>query len=444
MQEKKYDIAIIGAGILGSSLAYILSVFFRRKIILIEREKAPAIHSTTRNTGVLHRPFYIDPSKKKVFARAANISYFLWREMAMTHNLPWREMGTVEVSVDETGLRKINDYERYSQENGLSRGDYSILDGSATEKLEPMVKCVGSFYSKRDTAVSFRSFARELIRISDNNMLTVVFSTFVTHVDDSEGLVYYKESAHSEEKSLSADVILNVSGGESLRIAQQSGFAREYGVLHFRGDYWRVSERFPDSIRHNIYSVPRHPQYPFLDPHFVIRHDGIRELGPNAALVRGPYGYRRTDENFSREGRDLFSRPLLPKFRLLVNREFMGLVIEEWRSSLFKKAMAERARQFIPAIDSRYLSSPGLSGIRHSLIDGNGFVPEAVLIFGNRSLHVLNFNSPGATGAPAYASYLIDKLISRGYIESPNIRTDMKNLVWGSSIQEVMDYMSES
>ena len=41
----------------------------------------------------------------------------------------------------------------------------------------------------------------------------------------------------------------------------------------------------------SVYSVPRFPEYPFLDPHWIVRFDGSSEVGPNAVPVFGPYSY---------------------------------------------------------------------------------------------------------------------------------------------------------
>jgi (S)-2-hydroxyglutarate dehydrogenase len=43
-------------------------------------------------------------------------------------------------------------------------------------------------------------------------------------------------------------------------------------------------------------------------------------------------------------------------------------------------------------------------------------VSEAVLIEGIRSFHILNYNSPGATGAPAFSAYVVRNLIERGFL----------------------------
>ena len=62
---KKYDIAIIGGGILGNTISYWLSMLYDLKICVIEKEPDVALHSSTRNSGVIHYPFYLNPKQKK-------------------------------------------------------------------------------------------------------------------------------------------------------------------------------------------------------------------------------------------------------------------------------------------------------------------------------------------------------------------------------------------
>ena len=75
-----FDVAIIGAGVLGVTIAFWLSQLSNCSIALIDKESRVAIHTSSRNTGVIHRPFYLNPDKKRIFARAAQNSYFLWSD----------------------------------------------------------------------------------------------------------------------------------------------------------------------------------------------------------------------------------------------------------------------------------------------------------------------------------------------------------------------------
>ncbi len=80
MGINKTDIVIIGAGIIGTTLSYIISSVSNAKIILIEQENKVGVHSSSRNTGKVHAPFIYDPEKKKVIAKAALFGYEFWNE----------------------------------------------------------------------------------------------------------------------------------------------------------------------------------------------------------------------------------------------------------------------------------------------------------------------------------------------------------------------------
>lgn len=438
---KRYNIAIVGAGVIGSSIAYILSAFSNLKVVLIEMESSPAVHTSSRNTGVIHRPFYLNPEKKFIFARSSQYSYEMWKELAIKYNLPWKENGTIEVATTDHDWDTIENYKIYSEKNGIKQNEFKILNKDEIKELEPKVDAEMAFYSKTDTNVSFGSFTRKLVDLSINAGLDVLFNSKIISIDDLNGNLLL--SNNGKEKRISSDLIINASGGGSLRIAKSINLANKYSVLHFRGDYWRLRQDNNLNISHNIYSVPQHLKYPFLDPHFIVRPDGVKEIGPNAHLVGSPYGYRKGDLNRRNRYNDLLSLPLLPKLKLFTNLEFLSMVRKEWKSSTFQGEMIKRVKKFIPEINENMISGSGLSGVRHSLIDNKGFVPEVIIETGQHSIHILNFNSPGATGSPAFSCYLIEQMIRNGLLDNVNINTESKNnMIWAGQIEKVMDIFS--
>src|SRR2546428_12771361 len=86
----------------------------------------------------------------------------------------------------------------------------------------------------------------------------------------------------------------------------------------------------------------------------------------------------------------------------------MTLATEEWASSISKRAMAKRVQEFLPALRVKYLTRPGTAGVRAQAVDRHGnFVKEAIEIPGPHSFPVVNYNSPGATGSPAYTAWFV-------------------------------------
>jgi len=102
-----WDVTIVGGGILGTSFAYWLANRYDGRIAVLEKESQVAMHTSRRNTGVVHRPFYLDPVGRKVFARSAQTAYGMWKAFAAERGLPWLPVGTFEVAVHPDQVSRI-------------------------------------------------------------------------------------------------------------------------------------------------------------------------------------------------------------------------------------------------------------------------------------------------------------------------------------------------
>ena len=406
-----FDIVVIGAGILGVTLSYWLSSLFECRIALLDNAQVAAAHTSTRNTGVIHRPFYLDPVKKRIFARTSFISHPMWQSLAKKEGLPWRPIGTFNVAAEEREVSTLEKYGRWGIENGMEEGELELLDGRGVRTLEPEVNCRAALISKTDVSVDFGAFTRFLWGRIRSKGVRFFGGHRVVSVREKGGSAELLAKAGSGLVSFRTRFLVNAAGGGSLEIAHCSGLASGCASLNFRGEYWVVDEPFASRVSSNIYRPPQFPQYPFLDPHFVVRADGARQIGPNAVLVPGPYVYAGI--GLSKLG-SLLDRPVLPKVGLLANRDFVALVAGEWRSSLSKGSMCDRVRRFVPNLKTGMLNRRAVFGVRSSVINSSGFVPEAVLLRGEASAHIINFNSPGATGAPAFSAMVVEKLRDEG------------------------------
>ena len=62
----KYDLIIIGAGIVGLSTANsYIKKFPNKKLLILEKEANIALHQTGNNSGVLHSGIYYEPKSLK-------------------------------------------------------------------------------------------------------------------------------------------------------------------------------------------------------------------------------------------------------------------------------------------------------------------------------------------------------------------------------------------
>lgn len=408
------DILVVGAGVLGVTIAYWLSTLYDSTLALADAEKYAGMHTTSRNTGVIHRPFYLDPGKKRVFARTCRSSYPMWERLAKEARLPWKPVGTFNVALEEPEVRTLERYRSWGVENGMAEEELELLDGRGVASLEPEVKCRAGLLSKTDVSADFGAFTRHLWKLLVSRGVKFLGGNRVVAVRRHEDSTEVGVSTRAGNSSVRCKLLVDAAGGGAIEIAHACGLALGYAALNFRGEYWVVDEPFASRVASNIYRPPRFPQFPFLDPHFIVRADGARQIGPNAVMVPGPYVYWGIGLTKSAAFLD---RPLEPKVKLMANSDFLSLLAGEWRSSLSKRAMCGRVRNFIPGLDPHMLRGRAVFGVRSSVIDHSGFVPEALLVKGEGSAHIINYNSPGASGAPAYSAKVVADLRADGLLD---------------------------
>jgi len=422
-----WDVAIVGGGILGTSVAYWLANQYEGRIAVLEKEAQVAVHTSYRNTGVVHRPFYLDPKARRVFARSAQTAYGMWKKYAAERGLPWSPVGTLEVATKPEQSSRLERYYHWGLENGMTERELELLSSEDVRKLEPHVRSLGAVWSKTDTGVDYR--ARSLRADAEAEGVKFLLDSDVKSVTVGPDHLMINLS-HAKEP-VKATFLINCAGGNSVKIAHMLGVGREYADLNFRGEYWEIGKDWVNLATRNIYTVAKHPELPFLDPHWIVRADGRREIGPNAVPVFGPYIYRGFFDNPWQALEKMLEPPVMNKIALLYNRDFLTLAGEEWMSSISKKVMAGRAQEFLPELKVDCLVRPGVAGVRASVIDKKGdFAKEAIEIPGPHSFHIVNYNSPGATGSPAFAAWLIQKLSSNGYFEGLSRRPKFRSGTW--------------
>jgi L-2-hydroxyglutarate oxidase len=254
---------------------------------------------------------------------------------------------------------------------------------------------------------------------SKQNGIKFLLDTKVTDLKNREGK--WKIILNHEHEIFS-NFIINAAGGESIDIAHKVDIAKNLTDVHFRGEYWKAPKEYNNLTKTSVYSVPEFPDYPFLDPHWIIRVDGTCEIGPNAVPVFSPYGYKRS-ENIKEFVPKMLEMLGSGARKAIFDKQFQELAINEIQSSMSKSAMIDRVKKFLPKIDADKITEKGTAGIRSSVIDEKGkFVPDVVLIDDSMSFHILNYNSPGATGALPFSAHIINRLNENGFFrnESPD------------------------
>jgi len=391
--SKKFDITIIGAGVIGLSVGNaLLESNPKLRVAIIDKETSLGIHASGRNSGVMHAGFYYSPeSLKAKFCRDGN---FELRKLCKRHNIPILETGKVVVTQnvdEESRLQTL--YER-----GIHNGvELEMHDASKLKDFEPLAKTLNQFLWSPNTAISdshmvLNAMAEEFL--IKGGRLSLETSAVLTSNGDEVGISNREFEAH---------FYVNSSGAQSDRISRAVGVGLEYAMLPFMGVY-RSASNDTLGLRTLVYPVP-HPINPFLGVHFTLTLDGKFKIGPTAIPILGREQYSfRTGWSLS----DIYQATKAAKSLIAGDSHDVSEMIRSEWPKLLENEIVSQASQLVPrAKDVRqwYKMPPGIRSQLVHLPTGK-LEQDFKIVTKSNSLHVLNAVSPGWTSSIPFARYV--------------------------------------
>ena len=130
----KFDVVVIGAGVVGSSTARYLSQY---KINICVLEKATDVCEGTSkaNSGIVHAGFDALPGTKKAFFNLKGS--LMMEELSRELEFAYRRNGSLVVSFDTEDMSKLLELKKRGERNGVQ--GLEILDASKVRKMEPHI-----------------------------------------------------------------------------------------------------------------------------------------------------------------------------------------------------------------------------------------------------------------------------------------------------------------
>ncbi len=381
-----YDIAVIGAGVVGLSFAMQAAEQFPQlRILILEKEDGVARHQTGHNSGVIHSGIYYKPGSLK--ARLCVEGAREMVEFCARHGIAHEVCGKLIVATTVAEAARIDDLRARGEANGLQ--GLRVLGPEAMREIEPHVGGV-------------KALAVPSTGITDYGLVTAKYAELAcglgAELKTHAGVMGFRNSNDAvviltRAGDFSARYVVNCAGLFSDRIARLAGGDPQLMIVPFRGEYYDLAPARAELVRGLIYPVPD-PQYPFLGVHFTRRIHGNIDAGPNAVLAFQREGYKRTDFELN----DVMETLRYPGFGALAQQQWKSGMAEFWRS-FSKREFVRSCQRLVPEV--RYEDmTPGGSGVRAqalgpdgNLVDDFRFVPQG------RFLHVLNVPSPAATAS---------------------------------------------
>ena len=405
MPADRYDIAVVGAGIVG--LAVAREVLTRRpdaKVLVIDKATAVAQHQTGHNSGVVHAGVYYAPGslKAQLCVHGAKLMY----EFCEQNAIAFERCGKLIVAVRQEELPRLDDLEARARANGVT--GLRRIDADEINEIEPECRGLAALHSPATGIVDFAAVARAIERELREKGVDFALGCEITSIRRESGSATVLLHA---DGAFRADWAIACAGLWSDRLAESAGAPAEPRVVPFRGAYLRLANGQRRVVRGMVYPVPD-PALPFLGVHITRHIDGGVMLGPTALLVAARDGYRRPASRPDvqaalRDAGDTLRWPGTWK-----------LAKNFWRTGATELAMASSRRlfvkkcsQYVPAITSMKVERRSVYGVRAQAVDRSGrLVDDFTISQTPGATHVRNAPSPAATSSFALAARIVDEV----------------------------------
>jgi L-2-hydroxyglutarate oxidase LhgO len=396
MADNSYDHLIVGAGIVGLTVAHELKTRLpSARIGVLDKEANAGMHASGRNSGVLHSGIYYssDTLKAKVCAVGAT----RMMDFARVHSIPCLKSGKLIIATSEKDLPSVERLLRNASENGIRSWR---IDENELREIEPhAARGPAAIYSPDTAVIDSRAVVNRLTALLEQQGVQFLWRHDFRKVGRPGEVV-------TNQGKLSYGYLFNCAGAYADVVARNFGLAGDYALVPFKGIYWKLRSEAEYLVRANIYPVPD-IDLPFLGVHLTRVISGDVYVGPTAipALGRENYGliqgirpFEAMEIGYQLAGMYVNNRY---NFRRLARQEL---------SRYLKRNILAAAQRLLPSITLEDMVPTPKAGIRPQLVNLRDGKLEMDYIFQHtdQSTHVLNAISPAFTSSFAFAEMIVN------------------------------------
>ncbi len=366
MKNAPYDIAIIGAGVIGTLIAYYASQY-KLRVCVIEKNCDVGAGATKANSGIIHGG-YDDKSGsvKAQFCRTGNRMYQSLAE-DLNFYIQWR--GSLVIGFNEADRAQLEILQRNGIKNNVR--DTRILEKSELQKKDPEIsqKATCALYCPSagivaPFEVAFTAAEQSAQYETEYKMQEKVIAL---HTDTKHFVVI------TDKASYTARFVVNVAGLFSDIIARMAGIDTPC-IIPRKGEYLIYDRSVKKTINHIIFQTPTKAGKGIL---VTPTYANNIMIGPNAVSVE--------------------------------NREDSSVDVARLKNII---ATAAKSIPFIAEINLNRIVR-AYAGLRATCSTGD-FVIDTKSI--PRFVSFVGIQSPGLTSAPALAMHAIRSLETQGLI----------------------------
>ena len=269
----EFDAIVIGAGIVGLSIAHELSSIYGN-MLLIEKEPTFGRHVSSRNSEVIHAGLYYEPGslKAQLCVRGNQLMY----DFAKKYTINYKNCGKIIVISDPDELEQLEALMQNGQENNVD--GLQMISGEEVSQREPIIKSAAGLSVPSTGIIDSHGFMHKLEYLIRSSESTIVYNTEVTDITYEDK--YYFLSFKNMDYGAKSKIVINSAGLWCDSVSKMVGIT-DYKLHICKGEYY-TTNMYRNKLNSLIYPLPTNIS---LGTHIVLHLDGSIGFGPNAYYV---------------------------------------------------------------------------------------------------------------------------------------------------------------
>ena len=273
-KQPEFDVAIIGAGVVGLSIAHFLSKT-QLSVLVLDSEDNFGRVTSSRNSEVIHSGIFNPPNSLKYqLCRRGNELIYKFCDI---NKIWYKNCGKIIVSKEE----EIDNFNTFTETLSRKKIEYDILTSDQSSKMENHIISDKSIYIDSAGVIDSHDYMNHLFRIASNNC-TFIFESKANEIKKMHDRYQLKiQRKNKEIETINASSIINCAGLNSYNIAKKiMDESLELPTLKFfKGSYFALSSKWRNKFNRLVYSLPQPDDS--LGIHISFDATGRTKIGPD-------------------------------------------------------------------------------------------------------------------------------------------------------------------
>lgn len=248
----RYDVAVIGGGIIGCMVARELSRY-KLDVVVLERANDVGKGSSKANSGLIHTGFHARGGSLKGLSTVEGNA--LYTRLAEELDVPFQRIGGLYCAFGPNGMEKLREKHERALVNGA--GDLPVIDGDQARALEPRLSegVIAAMVAKSTGIINPFSLVIACAENAAANGVEFLFKAAVERIEHLRGCwnLWLEDG-----RRIDARYVVNAAGDRAAILDSQVHHA-DLLVLPKRGQFYVFDKQgmldAPSPIRHVLFQA---------------------------------------------------------------------------------------------------------------------------------------------------------------------------------------------